>query len=442
MKLLFVSNQFPPDSRGGYENLCKEVATAFVERGHDIAVLTSHSTTVQASSDSSPFPVLRYLYREVDGGLNSTIRRLLTNRQRLEAENIEQVRRVLAELKPDGVLVWGMWNIPRSVPAELERLMPERIAYYMCDYWPSLPSAYIQRWEEPARRRSTRIAKRTVGAYFLNKLRNEQRPTLQLKHSFTVSNAVRRILVEKGVPLSHAQVIYGGTQTEEYLTAGQDRTCDPSRLRLIWMGRLEADKGLHTAIEAMAQISPAIAAVGKTDATHTNIKRSAEPVQVTLSVYGKGDPDYTTHVQALVRQHGLGEVVSFCGSVPRSEIPQVLAQHDALLFTSEWDEPFARSPLEALLVGLAVISTTTGGSGEALIDGQTALTYPTGDAATLARQIDRLTEDPELRRRLAATGQAMVIDQFTFERTVNELETAMRKIIAGKIMVGIIESEV
>ena len=40
MKLLFVSNQFPPDSRGGYENLCKEVATAFVDRGHEIAVVT------------------------------------------------------------------------------------------------------------------------------------------------------------------------------------------------------------------------------------------------------------------------------------------------------------------------------------------------------------------------------------------------------------------
>ena len=410
MKLLFVSNQFPPDSRGGYENLCKEVATAFVERGHEIAVVTSLTPGAAAVKEETPFPVHRVLRRELEGGLKSTVFKLLGERKASEAENLRQVRRLVTEVAPDGVLIWGMWNMPRAVPAEFERALPEKTAYYLCDYWPSLPSAYIQRWEEPARRKLAQIGKSALAAFFLPGLRSEAPVKLGYKHVFTVSDAVRSLLVQKGVAIANAQTVYGGTQITEFLQAAALHSDQPGHLRLVWIGRLEADKGLHTAIAALAQLRP------------------PDGVEITLNIYGKGDPDYTAQVQAQVEQQQLGNRVKFCGVVPRHEIPAVLAAHDVLLFTSEWEEPFARSPLEALLVGLSVISTTTGGSGEALVEGKTALTYPAGDAATLARKIEQMAANPALRSRLAEAGRQLVIDQFSFERTVDELEAAMRKI--------------
>lgn len=410
MKLLFVSNQFPPDSRGGYENLCKEVATAFVARGHQVTVVTSRSIDGAAVKEEAPFPVLRVLRRQLEGGLKSTVVKLLREYRQSEAENLRQIRGLVNELQPDGVLIWGMWNISRAVPAEFERLLPEHTAYYLCDYWPSLPSAYIQRFEEPARRGAAQLLKSALGAYFLPQLHREAPVELHLKNVFTVSQALREILVAKGVAISQAQVVYGGTQTAEYLAAGEQHTGLPGKLRLMWMGRLEADKGLHTAIEAIKQL-------------HT-----LPDVQITLDIYGKGDPAYTERVQSVVTQSGLSDTVKFCGSVPRSEIAAVLAQHDILLFTSEWEEPFARSPLEALLVGLAVISTTTGGSGEAMIDRETALTYRAGDATALARKIEELAANPQLRTCLAERGRQLVIERFSFDRTVDELETAMVQI--------------
>ena len=41
MRVLFVSNLYPPNVVGGYERLCFEVASAFAARGHEVAVLTS-----------------------------------------------------------------------------------------------------------------------------------------------------------------------------------------------------------------------------------------------------------------------------------------------------------------------------------------------------------------------------------------------------------------
>ena len=119
------------------------------------------------------------------------------------------------------------------------------------------------------------------------------------------------------------------------------------------------------------------------------------------------------------------ERVHFLGAAKRSEVPQVLAQHDVLLFASEWDEPFARSVLEAMAAGLVVVGTTTGGTGEILVEGETGLTFAAGDAVQLAAQIQRLVDDPELRRRLAQSGRQIVRQYYTLGRMVDELEVEL-----------------
>ena len=70
----------------------------------------------------------------------------------------------------------------------------------------------------------------------------------------------------------------------------------------------------------------------------------------------------------------------------RTKCLDVYRQHDALLFTSEWEEPFALTPLEAMACGLPVIGTTTGGSKELFRCGSNALTYTAGNHHELAAQ--------------------------------------------------------
>ena len=179
--------------------------------------------------------------------------------------------------------------------------------------------------------------------------------------------------------------VYGGTQITEFLQAAALHGDQPGHLRLVWIGRLEADKGLHTAIAALAQLRP------------------PDGVEITLNIYGKGDPDYTAQVQAQVEQQQLGKRVKFCGVVPRHEIPAVLAAHDVLLFTSEWEEP---CPLAAgsALVGLSVISTTTGGSGGI---GEGRARSPTRQAMRQPwRKIERMAAD----RHCAADWQRLAVN--------------------------------
>jgi glycogen synthase len=413
MQLLFLSNNYPPYSLGGYEQWCREVAVALAKRGHSVHVLTSNVGASQTVDQMDGVAVHRQLHLELTGGLGETIWRLLVSRPKLEAANLRTVRQLVTTIQPDVVLVWGMWNVPRSVPALVEKLLPDRVAYYLCDYWLALPTAYIQRWQEPARSRFSLIqwAKQRVGEYFLAKLEAEEAVSLQLAHPICVSRAVRQQLLEAGLPMAQAPVIYGGTQVEQFMAIDRSPGNDNCHtLRLLYVGRLEADKGVHTALQAINLIVP------------------HQTTAVTLDIYGQGDPDYEADLKTYVAQNDLQNVVQFRGSVPRRQIPQVFAQADVLLFTSEWAEPFARTVLEAMAAGLVVIGTTTGGTAEILSHEQTGLTFTAGDPQDLAQQIGRVLSDGSLQQKLQSAGRQCVAENFPFEQMVDELEAALHTI--------------
>lgn len=408
MQLLFLSNYYPPFARGGYEQWCQEVAGALTARGHRVDVLTSCGPD-GAGIDDGDVSVHRLLNLEVEGGLHETVVRLLRDRDRLEEENLTHVRRLIATLTPDAALIWGMWNVPRSVPALVERLLADRVAYYFCDYWPSLPSAYLQRWQEPARSAITRLPKQILSSLFLPRHERESAIELELRHPICVSYAVRDRLVDAGVDVAHAQVVHGGTQVDQFSFVNRFNRDGSKPLKLVYVGRLVADKGVHTILNAMRLLA------------------REDECLATLDIFGAGNPDYEAALRRQVQRDGLQSVVTFRSRVPRTEIPQVYAEHDALVFASEWDEPFARTVLEAMAAGLLVIGTTTGGTGEVLLEDETGLTFPAGDAAALAAQIRRVARDVALHARLAMAGRRRVLHTFTFSNMVDQLEGALEQ---------------
>jgi glycogen synthase len=415
MRILFLSNYYPPYSRGGYELWCQEVAEALTQRGHQVRVLTTKSGNNHVqSNDHSPW-VERKLWPEVESSLTQTALRLLKDRPRLESENLQQLHKLVMEFQPEVALIWGMWNLPRSLPALLERLIPGQVAYYICDYWLTLPNAYIQRWQAPASRSVTQLPKRLLGKYFLADLAKETPIQLELEHPICVSQAVRDILVEAGIQVSQAQVIYGGVKPEKFLSLGDKRgEHSNKRLKLLYMGRLEPEKGVHTAINAIAHLA----------------KEGIS--SLTLDIYGQGDPPYEAGLRTLVKKNNLDHQIVFQGLISHQQVPQVLRQYDVLIFPSEWQEPFARTVLEAMAAGLVVVGTTTGGTGEILAENKTGLTFTAGNAEQLADQIQRLVNEPGLRESLAKAGQRCVLQNFTLTQMVAQIEVVLFELASEK----------
>ncbi len=92
-----------------------------------------------------------------------------------------------------------------------------------------------------------------------------------------------------------------------------------------------------------------------------------------------------------------------------------------------WFEGFGLPPLEAMACGIAVISTDCGGVREFLTDGVNALIVPPREPRTLARAIEKLIENPDLRNRLVENGLKVAPD-WTWERIADKFENALNEI--------------
>jgi glycogen synthase len=151
-------------------------------------------------------------------------------------------------------------------------------------------------------------------------------------------------------------------------------------------------------------------------------------VKATLSIYGRGDSDYIAEVRSHIALQKLPVDFLPVSNISR-ELPAVYRRHDVLLHTSEWNEPFAVTPLEAMASGLPVIGADIGGVRELLRHGENAFTYAPGNVEMLAQRMQEVQSQPELRCRMVDTAQQEVLSKYNetavADRIENYLQTSL-----------------
>jgi glycosyltransferase involved in cell wall biosynthesis len=151
---------------------------------------------------------------------------------------------------------------------------------------------------------------------------------------------------------------------------------------LVFVGRLTRQKGLGTALAALARVPAA-----------------------RLLLVGEG-PEREA-LEARARELGLDGRVAFLGALPRVEALALVAGAEAALLASDW-ENLPHAAVEALAVGTPVVATAVGGVPEVVDDGVNGLLVPPGDPEALARAVERVLVEPGLRERLAAAASPSV----------------------------------
>lgn len=194
------------------------------------------------------------------------------------------------------------------------------------------------------------------------------------------------------------------------LTAGQPiAASDTATLRerplILFVGRLRYYKGLEYLLEAMRDI------------------------EATLLVIGSGP--MAAEWQALARNWGLQGRVHFLGEVADDELPAYYqAAGVFVLPASHRSEAFGLVQLEAMAAGKPVVSTELG-TGTSFVnqDGLTGFVVPPRDAQALAQRVNRLLEDPELRRSMGEHGRQRVLKDFTVDRMVDGVVRAYESVL-------------
>lgn len=166
------------------------------------------------------------------------------------------------------------------------------------------------------------------------------------------------------------------------------------------VGRLSQEKGLDTLLHAMARLA------------HT---------RTGLKLVLAGDGPERPQLERLARKLGISERVSFLGSVPHDEVQAVLAGFDVFAMPSR-AEGFGVAAIEAAAMGLAVVGSRVHGIPDVVDDGRTGLLVPPDNEQALAEAIERLIDDPQLRKAMGEQARALVADRYDWRENAAQME--------------------
>jgi glycosyltransferase involved in cell wall biosynthesis len=201
-----------------------------------------------------------------------------------------------------------------------------------------------------------------------------------------------------------------GIEEREIIAAAAGDPHANGELRLLFVGRCLAWKGMHLGLEALAAVR-------------------ARGCPARLSIAGRGAAERSWRTAA--RRLGIEDVVEWLSWVPHERMPEVYRAHDVLLFPSLHDSG-GHVVLEAMAHGLPVVCFDLGGPGT-MVDtssGRVIATAGRSRAVVVSDLTDAIAEltNPQVRRRLAVSARNR-IRRFDWQRQVAavyaEIEAAL-----------------
>ncbi len=367
MRILVISNLYPPVVRGGFEVECSAVAERLGEH-HDVLVLTSDKDHGLAREEPGVRRELTWLEESWSGAVRAPLASLGA---------VAVAKRMLAR-RPDLVYAWNLSNVSQA----LVRVLADSgvpIAFRVCSHL--LGQIFIgdqfMRELLPAARSPGR-AVWSAGCRALNSL-----PSLRLEPSAPLRPAIswnsEAIKAMVDLPqfvepvferIDHSVPRYGD------LYAGVHREPAPEP-EIVFLGRVTPYKGVTVAIEALALL------------------RSEHGIAARLEVVGPEDDDYGLELRRLAERLGVAEAVRWRGQATPEEAAAILARAHALIVPSLWQEPFPLVTIEAALARVPIVASDVGGIGEGMRDQEHALLFGRDDAPAAANALARTLREHE-----------------------------------------------
>ncbi len=426
MKILVLTNLFPPHHAGTFDFRCESVTEALKQRGHEVRVLTSNYGLHTEQRDAE---IERRLL--LNGHFDQPLKTGWRDVRKLETWNHEIVRETVADFQPDLIHVWSLQGLSKSLIFTLRHSRLPTV-YDVADDWLCAglrEDPWLRWWNREKAPLFNGLWRRGLELAGQRDKLDAVAPTRMMKgydrvpevfgppqardnvpfnsigafpfdRLYFCSQALKTKTEQAGFRVGHAEVFYPGIRTDLFF--GEVKPMKASVKKFLIVARLRKESGVMTALEAL------------------RLARD-QAVPISLNICGRGESEYMAQLRSFVVQHQL-PVEFLAVSNQTRDRAAVYRQHDAFLHTSEWDEPFAATPLEAMACGLPVIGTRSGGTRELLRQGENALTYTPGVCLELASRMQELQMQPALRCQMAETAQMEVITKFNESAVVDQIE--------------------
>jgi len=208
----------------------------------------------------------------------------------------------------------------------------------------------------------------------------------------------------------------------------------PSRRRVMFVGRISPEKGIHTLLDAFQQVADRfpdvdLEIVGPVGAAPIEFmaKLSDDPLIRGLTrFYGGPKPvggdAYFTHLKSLIPA-SLPDRILWRGKIHHDELLRYYHGATLVVLPSVVHEAFGIPLVEAMASQVPVIGTRSGGIPEVIGDGQAGLIVEREDADGLAAALTRLLEDDDLRQEMALVGRERAVQQFSWDSAALHLQS-------------------
>ncbi|MGH2725003.1 MAG: glycosyltransferase family 4 protein [Actinomycetota bacterium] len=216
----------------------------------------------------------------------------------------------------------------------------------------------------------------------------------------TVRVAVSRTaasFVSSRMGAEEVRLIPNGVDVARFERAAPATDLPPGR-RILWVNRLDPQKGFPVAVRAFARLA-------------------REMPDAVLVVAGDGrDRRAVDRLPPEVRER-----VVMLGTVSRGDLPAYHAAAEAFVSAAVGQESFGLVLVEAMAAGVPVVATDIPGYRDVVRDGVDGLLAPPGDATAMAASLHRVLAEPELSKRLAEAGRDSA-RRYDWDHVVGELE--------------------
>ncbi len=223
-------------------------------------------------------------------------------------------------------------------------------------------------------------------------------PSLYLKH----------VLAKfYGIPDSGIEVVYNAVAPDAFAPVA-DSNAGYGRPLLTTVGRLVPWKGVDELIEMVPVL----------------VKKYP---RVKLQVIGEGPEE--SRLKHLCRKLGVETHVVFAGKLEHKETIARVSSSDLFILNSRY-EGLPHVVLEAMACGCPVVATDIAGTREALGDGSYSAAFTPGNREEMEEKITRLLEDCKARKEMAEQAYRNVISRFTWEKTLDRLESVLGSVLS------------
>ena len=376
MRVLFVTHAFPRASGDLAGSFILHLARALVDDGANVLVLAPSAPALAPSAVIDGVPVIRFRYaprrretlaytgtfaEQVAGSLGGKL--ALAG---LLAAGTLSLRRTVASFQPD--LVHAHWWFPSGLIALGARLRQPLVT--------TMHGSDV------------RLARTSAGAPALFRRVMAGSDAVTTVSSWLAAEA-RALAPGLGVTVEPMPVDVALFGADGGSATGQGSARIDGRL--LFVGRLNAQKGIALLLDALAASAP----------------------HVTLDVVGDGED--RALLQARAGALGIASRVRWLGTMPQERLVPLYRAASAVVIPSE-NEGLGLVAVEAQLCETPVIAWRSGGLVDLVEDGVSGLLTPPRDVPALAAAIDDLLSHPDRAAALGRAGRAASIDRFAPSR--------------------------